>query len=436
MKIHKLIKQLVPVLIMAFCMVCAPTVYARDAETVVIPTDVTQAREGCTLVGLQGDYAGDVKEAIARLNEIRLEACQNGYPDPRDSSRNLTLDDYVPIQWSSDLEYIARIRAAEGSIYTMHERPNGTGLSSLKSPNGVVASNEVLAWQSWTGTLVDAIDNWYTEKTAWVNKSGGVTGHYTSMINPGYRYAGIANFNSDSGLWRSSAAGKFSSKEGLDTTEGAAVKNCIQVIEVKNEYLGSITLKEQQETEEDEFYWDEDSPAEETLKVGDTKKYDFVQNVTIGEDKSQVYVLGNITWATSDAGVASVDQYGTVKITGYGTAVITARSDTGAVASVTLTVKLNMEKVSIKSVTAGKKQFTAKWGKISNATGYQLQYSTKRNFKSKVKSKTIKGKSKTTLTIKKLKSKKKYYVRIRAYKTVNGKQYFSDWSKVKTVKVK
>ena len=42
----------------------------------------------------------------------------------------------------------------------------------------------------------------------------------------------------------------------------------------------------------------------------------------------------------------------------------------------------------------------------------------------------------TSATIKKLKSKKKYYVRMRTYKVVNGKKVYSAWSKAKSVKVK
>ena len=48
----------------------------------------------------------------------------------------------------------------------------------------------------------------------------------------------------------------------------------------------------------------------------------------------------------------------------------------------------------------------------------------------------IKKSSTTKLTVKKLKKKKKYYVRMRSYKMVNGKKVYSSWSKTKTVKTK
>lgn len=96
------------------------------------------------------------------------------------------------------------------------------------------------------------------------------------------------------------------------------------------------------------------------------------------------------------------------------------------------TAKLTVKKTSISKLTKGKKSFTATWKKVSGITGYQIQYSLNSNMKNS-KTITIKG---TKKTVKKLKSKKKYYVRVRAYQTYNGKKYYSSWSKVKTVKTK
>ena len=89
-------------------------------------------------------------------------------------------------------------------------------------------------------------------------------------------------------------------------------------------------------------------------------------------------------------------------------------------------------------VTATSKGFQVKWKKQKkNITGYQIQYSTNKKFKKKATViKTIKKKSVTQLTVKKLKSKKKYYVRIRTYKTVKGKKYCSAWSKSKKATTK
>lgn len=90
-------------------------------------------------------------------------------------------------------------------------------------------------------------------------------------------------------------------------------------------------------------------------------------------------------------------------------------------------------RASIKSLKKGKKKVKVKIKKVSGAKGYQIQYSTKKSFKGK-KSVYVTSRTKT---IKKLKSKKTYYFRVRAYK-LNGKKkvYSKKWSKVKKVKVK
>ena len=84
-----------------------------------------------------------------------------------------------------------------------------------------------------------------------------------------------------------------------------------------------------------------------------------------------------------------------------------------------------------------KKTVTLNWTTDKKCTGYQISYSTNKNFKkSKTKTVLVKNKKTKTKTIKKLKSKKNYYVRIRGYKTVNGKKYYGYWSQVKKVKTK
>ena len=92
---------------------------------------------------------------------------------------------------------------------------------------------------------------------------------------------------------------------------------------------------------------------------------------------------------------------------------------------------------SLSKLKAGKKQFKATWkAQKTHTTGYEVQYSTNKNFKSGNKKVNIKKNKTTSETIKKLKAKKKYYVRIRTYKTVSGKKIYSDWSKSKNVTTK
>lgn len=82
------------------------------------------------------------------------------------------------------------------------------------------------------------------------------------------------------------------------------------------------------------------------------------------------------------------------------------------------------------------KSFTAKWGVKTEIDGYQLQYAADKKFKKSKKTVTVKGRKKSKKTVKKLKSKRKYFVRVRTYKLVNGKKVYSKWSKAKAVKTK
>ena len=100
----------------------------------------------------------------------------------------------------------------------------------------------------------------------------------------------------------------------------------------------------------------------------------------------------------------------------------------------TTTEKLTWNKqVKLKTVKALKKgKIKATWKKLTNVSGYQIQYAPNKKFK-KAKRKTVKS---TSVTIKKLKKKKTYFVRVRAYKLADGKKVYGKWSSVKKVKIK
>lgn len=90
----------------------------------------------------------------------------------------------------------------------------------------------------------------------------------------------------------------------------------------------------------------------------------------------------------------------------------------------------------IKKLTSKKANLTITWSKISGVKGYQIQVATDKKFKKNKKTVTIKKQKTTKKTIKKLKSGKKYYVRIRTYKVSKNKKVYSSWTKAKKVKIK
>ena len=103
----------------------------------------------------------------------------------------------------------------------------------------------------------------------------------------------------------------------------------------------------------------------------------------------------------------------------------------------TLYFTIKPKATSISSLKAGSKKFTVKWKKqATQTTGYQVQVATNKKFKKNKKTVTIKKQKTTKTTVKKLKAKKKYYVRIRTILKSGGKTYYSNWSASKSVKAK
>ncbi len=97
--------------------------------------------------------------------------------------------------------------------------------------------------------------------------------------------------------------------------------------------------------------------------------------------------------------------------------------------------KVKVSKPAVKSLSGKKKAFTVKLKKkVSGAKGYQIAYTTDKKFKKGVKYVTT---GKTTKSVAKLKSKKTYYVKVRAYKMDSrGKKVYGSYSALKTIKVK
>ena len=106
------------------------------------------------------------------------------------------------------------------------------------------------------------------------------------------------------------------------------------------------------------------------------------------------------------------------------------------------TYKIRPKGTKIKKLKRGKKSVSIRWkkqsGKMSKSriTGYQIQLARDKKFTKNKKTIQVKGYKKVSVKATKLKAKKKYYVRVRTYKTVKGVKYYSPWSKAKTVKTR
>lgn len=314
--------------LLAFSLIVPANVAGAKTQK-VLETNVTEASEGCTLVGVYGSYFAQAKEALAKINEIRKEACEAGnIRDPRNSGRYLQPSDYVPLKWSSDLEYIARIRAAEAGIAfrfmdSGHDRLNEKGTFSIGS-NGITSFSEDLAYYH-VKDMIEGVLLWYSEKQYWVKQDlSQETRHYTSMINPKFTYVGFGGFYSEAAPYPATMAGEFSAKSDLDETMMEAPEDVMQKIEVSNDYI--------QET-----YLDGDDQIFTNGTTTVTPRVKLRRNNAIRD----VWSMEDVTYTSSDPAVASVTQDGQVTGITNGTVTIMAKSGSTVVAQKEITVKCN-----------------------------------------------------------------------------------------------
>lgn len=173
-----------------------------------------------------------------------------------------------------------------------------------------------------------------------------------------------------------------------------------------------------------------------------------VKNVTkTASTKAQTVKLGakakesaKLSYKSSSKSVKG-DKNGKVTIAknfvGKATITITSKATKNYKATTKkVTVTVNPAGTKLTSVKNYKgKKLKAYWKKNTKVTGYQIQYSTSSKFKS-AKTVTVKGYKNTSKNIYKLTKNKKYYVRVRTYKTVGKVNYYSGWSNVKSITIK
>ena len=176
-----------------------------------------------------------------------------------------------------------------------------------------------------------------------------------------------------------------------------------------------------------------------TIKASNIRRtwYAKARNISIN---AKVYGKAPLKYSSSSKSV-KVDKKGMITIAAKftGSARITIRSSATAgynAATKHITVTVNPAGTTLttaKSLSGRKAQIT--WKKNGYVTGYEIQYSVNKNFRSGSK-KTVSGASKTKYTLTKLQKNKTYYVRIRTYKKSGTKKYYSSWSKVKAVRIR
>ena len=383
----------------------------------------------CTLVLLMGNQkvqaqsitvAGtqDYKEAFEVVELVNKERAAKGLE---------------PLTMDQELLKVANLRSAEVKFYFSHTRPDGSDCFTAIPKTYKMSCGENIAIGQ--DSAADVMKSWMTS-----------TGHRENILGTKYKSIGVGCFyQSGHKAWVqvfSSTAPAAVSKSG---TESKTVTLDVQDSTVSPSISGT-----------------------KKVSVGDTKTYRiFCENVGWTLDETEV-ASDLFQFTSSNSSVASINESGKLTAKANGTVLVTAawKGNSAKKATLTVTVgtgkeeesttkkeessassgettvtvpgttkKVKISKPVIKKVSAGKKKFSVTFKSGKSRDGYQIAYCLNKKFKRGVKKHWVK-KSSVKVTVSKLKKKRTYYVKIRAYKKVGKKKVYGSWSKVKKIKTK
>lgn len=270
--------------------------------------------------------------------------------------------------------------------------------------------NHVQEGHSWN--IINIGDLYYNVDATWdANYNYG-----NGNIDYKYFLKGINTFNKDENhrLGSEFRTAKFRTKYKISNIdyEQQFTNSKVTGFKLKNNYTNKVTLK-----------WN---------KQNDIHSYQIYQ-YNSENGKYDIYI-GSKGENTTTITIKKLSVATTYKFAIRATTKVRNQTLNGAYAYLKVTTKPS--KVTISKVkSSAKKKMTIKWKKVSSSSGYYIEYSTNSKFK-KMKKIQIKSKKTISKTIKKLKRNKKYYIRIRAYKTVDNKKVYGDYSKAKSIRVK
>ena len=301
---------------------------AQDAPTFSAASGAptATASKPCLALSVPGSFDTTQAEALlGRINEIRTEAAAEGLVD-YESGAAVTGQ---PLTWSTGLEQLAQVRAAEASYSFSHTRPDGSGtVLDTNGPLVAGANPTVLAENlAQASDTASALELWYAEKDAYERYLNGDTsvskgdfGHYAALISDDYTYVGLGSFiAADGGAY---LAGEFSNA----ASDSAAVQpdgECVAQVNAEATGLAAGIATPQD--------WDGTLTAGQTLQLG----------LNLTSTQGGTYAAATqLAWTSSDESVVTVDGSGLVSAVGSGSATVSASAaaDGQALASIDLTV--------------------------------------------------------------------------------------------------
>lgn len=358
----------------------------------------------------------DARSMLSMINSFRASnaKCWNYNNTAQETYSGLS-----PLTYDYKLEQTAMQRAAEIAVNFSHTRPNGERCFSV-FPDDIYAYGENIAYGQRSAE--EAYMDWREDNDMYEGQ-----GHRRNMLDADFTSVGIACAEVD-GV-------KFWVQDFGNPNTGAAATPAVD-----SQKQVSIDI------DQNDIYTQRLSLSSKkiTLNVGKSKNLPQVKlAISLKSstfNSSPDLIVSNPVWTSSKPSVAQISG-GKIVAKKTGTATFTAKVN-GSSTKLTVTVAPPAPaKPTLSSAkAAGAKKVVLKWKKpnkkhLAKIKGYEILCSTSKNFKSGKVTKTAK-KGATSITVKGLKSKKKYYVKIRAFNKSNGAVSYSNWSKTKTVKVK
>lgn len=399
--------------------------YCSGVNRVVIPSGVTEIGNSICLTNIAVcAQTGTAAETYAKENGYKFwETDENGKIYVCAEWFDEIEDDWYSgeeVRPNIDLVYPNLIKVTEGTDYTVTYQNNvkpGTNAAAVITGIGDFTGTAELKF-----TIHKITQRISGHRYFWADTQ-------TKQFNLNQSAEGKLSYSSnDTGVAKVDANGNV-------TIVGAGTTT-ITVTAAETEYCKETTISVYLTVENAD--WVDEQNQKKTQQISCTESYKKAYG-------SKAFTLnasakGKLSFVSDNKKVVTVNAKGKVTIKGTGKATITvkaAATSTYKAATKKITITVTPKKMKLSSVkSTKKKQIQIKWKKDSRATGYQIVYATNKKFTKGKKSIFVKSNKTTSKSIKKLSSKKNYYVKIRAYKTVNGAKIYGAYSEVKWVKVK
>lgn len=395
-------------------LICGVLTVALAATMAVLPARSAEAATNDYQIPVTYGQT-EARSMLSMINKFRASS-DAWYWNQGDKTKT-TCSGLQPLTYDYGLEKVAMLRAAEIAVSFSHTRPNGTLCFAAFSSLPLYTYGENIA--AGQTTAAAAYADWREDNDGYAGQ-----GHRRNMLSAGFAAVGVGHvtFNGIH-YWVQNFGSPATGAAATTAANGARTV----AVSIDDANIIQKSLKA--------------SPATISVTAGKSASLPKL-NLTLGvrgrwPSPTLPLAASNPKWASSNASVANISGSKLVEKKA-GTATLTATAN-GVKATVKVIVAPSKPTATkLSSVKGTKKSLKIKWKRqTKNVTGYEIWCSTSKKFTKKTTvKKTVKKAKTASLTVKKLKAKKTYYVKIRTYNKVGGQTSYSKWSAIKKVKTK